>query len=86
MAGYSIFISKSVRKSLLHIPLPWSERIVKAIDLLEKDPYLGEKMKGQLADCYKIRVWPYRVIYKLDKANKAIIIIEVGHRGSISYD
>lgn len=83
--GYVIYISKSIRKSLLHIPSPWLERIERAIDILCRDPYFGEKMAGKLSGCRKIRVWPYRIIYRLDKDEKVVKIVELNHRGSMSY-
>jgi addiction module RelE/StbE family toxin len=83
---YFVYISKSIRKSLLRVPSPWSERIEKAIDMLETDPFYGEKMTGKLKDKRKIRIWPYRIIYETDFKKKIIIIVEIGHRGSISYD
>ncbi len=82
---YSVYISKSIRKSLLRIPSPWLERIEQAIDVLYNDPYIGEKMNGKLVACRKIRVWPYRVIYRLDKNRRVVEIMEVNHRGSMSY-
>jgi len=84
-ASYHVYISKSVRKSMLRIPLPWIERIEMAIDHLQNDPFYGEKMSGVLADCRKVRVWPYRILYKVDKIKKEIWIVEVGHRGGMSY-
>ena len=82
---YFVYISKSIRKSLLRVPSPWSQRIESAIDVLYYDPWIGEKMSGKLSNCRKIRVWPYRIIYKLDKDKRVVEIVEVGHRGSMSY-
>lgn len=65
--------------------MPWRERIFNTVDLLQYEPFLGEKMAGKLKDKRKIRVWPYRIIYKIDKPAKTIVIVEVGHRGSVSY-
>lgn len=82
---YFVYISKSVRKNILRIPSPWSERISQAIDALSQDPHIGEKMAGKLSGCRKIRVWPYRIIYKIEKEKLVIMIIEVGYRGNVSY-
>jgi mRNA-degrading endonuclease RelE of RelBE toxin-antitoxin system len=84
-AGYFVYISKSIRKSLLRIPSPWIERIGQALDVLSSDPHIGEKMAGKLSDCRKIRVWPYRIIYRLDKSRRVVEVLEIGHRGSMSY-
>lgn len=80
---YFVYISKSVRKSLLCVPPPWLQRVERAIDTLSTDPHIGEKMAGKLAGCSKIRVWPYRIIYRLDKKRKVVEILEVGHRQGI---
>ena len=82
---YFVYISKSIRKSLLRVPSPWLERIERAIDVLRADPYIGEKMAGKLSACRKIRVWPYWIIYRLDKERRIVEILELGHRGSMSY-
>jgi len=82
---FIIYIPNSVTKSLSRIPLPWKERIAKAIDLLEENPYMGEKMTGQLANCRKIRIWPYRIVYQINKKEGFIKILEIEHRGNVSY-
>ena len=52
---------------------------------LARNPFLGEKMSGKLQDKRKIRIWPYRIIYKINVKRKHIIITDAGHRGSIGY-
>jgi mRNA-degrading endonuclease RelE of RelBE toxin-antitoxin system len=82
---YQIFIRNKAKKSLLKIPLFWREKIEKAIDLLEEDPFYGEKMWGRLKEQRKIRIWPYRIIYRIYKDQKIIYIERIDHRGSIGY-
>lgn len=83
--GYFVYVSKSIRKSLWRVPSPWLERIERVIDVLSIDPHIGEKMAGKLSGCRKIRVWPYRIIYRLDKDKRVVKILEVNHRGGMSY-
>lgn len=83
---YQIFVPSSAKKSLSKIPLPWKERIARVIDMLKVDPFYGEKMTGQLANCRKIRVWPYRIVYQIMKKEGFIKILEIEHRGNTSYD
>lgn len=68
------------------IPFPWIERIRMAIDSISIEPFQGEKMLGRYKHARKVRVWPYRIIYVVDKANRVVSLIEVDHRGSMSYD
>lgn len=83
---YFVYVSNQIRKSLLKIPSPWIDRIEKVIDTLEISPYLGEKMNGEMSSSRKIKVWPYRIIYKIEAGQKVIKITEVAHRGNASYD
>jgi mRNA-degrading endonuclease RelE of RelBE toxin-antitoxin system len=83
---YYIFVPKIVLKSMSKIPLRFRERIQKTIDSLAYSPYLGEKMGGVLGDRRKVRVWPYRIIYRIKEGIAFIIIVEVEHRGNVSYD
>ncbi|TSC94290.1 MAG: hypothetical protein Athens101428_333 [Candidatus Berkelbacteria bacterium Athens1014_28] len=82
---FEVETPKSILKSLKKIPLPWRERILDAMSILARNPFLGEKMSGELQDKRKIRVWPYRIIYKINIKRKHIIITDVGHRGNIGY-
>ncbi|MDP3726026.1 MAG: type II toxin-antitoxin system RelE/ParE family toxin [bacterium] len=82
---YFVYVSTHIRKSLLKIPSPWIERIEKAIDALELNPYFGEKMNGDMSHSRKIKVWPYRIIYKIEKKERVIKITEASHRGGMSY-
>ncbi len=76
----------SVQKSMRKIPFPWIERIRMAIDSISIDPFQGEKMLGRYKHARKVRVWPYRIIYVVDKVNRVVSLLEVDHRGSMSYD
>ena len=82
---YIIRIPKSCIKSLAKIQEPWNTKIVKAIKYLKSDPFVGEKMWGVLADSRKLKIWPYRVIYKVDEKDKLIFVTRIGHSGNIGY-
>lgn len=86
MSGsYRVILALSAEKSLKKIPLPWRSRIMKTMEILKTNPFYGEKMLGELEGRRKIRIWPYRIIYRVDQGNKTISIIKIGHRGSIGY-
>ncbi len=50
------------------------------IELLKTNPELGEKLKGVLSDIRKIRVYDYRVAYKIHSSNETIEVFFVDHR------
>lgn len=82
---FYVFVPKSAKKSIKKIPLPWQFRIMQALSALEVDPYFGERMAGKLQGKRKIRIWPYRIIYQIDAKKKIVMIVEIGHRGGMSY-
>ena len=80
-----MYVPKSVKKDLNQIPLPWRERIKRAIDFLNSDPYFGSPLTGRYQEQRRIRIWPYRIVYRIDQKQEQVFIIEVKHRGSVSY-
>jgi mRNA-degrading endonuclease RelE of RelBE toxin-antitoxin system len=79
-SGYKIKIRRKAEKELYKIPFPWQRRIVQAINALGKDPFYGEKMWGKLKDRRKIRIWPYRIIYRVYNRQKIIYIERISYR------
>ena len=77
---YKVVIRKKAEKNLKKIPLIWSVRIIKALDVLEINPFYGEKLWGELTGCYKIKVWPYRIIYRVIENKKIVHIQRIDHR------
>jgi len=82
---WRVEIRDDAKKNLKKIPLLWRDRIEKAVDILANNPFYGEKMSGELKDRRKIRIWPYRIIYRLFEKEEIIYIERIDHRGSIGY-
>ncbi|MBI4138501.1 MAG: type II toxin-antitoxin system RelE/ParE family toxin [Candidatus Wildermuthbacteria bacterium] len=85
MDRYEIEIPKRVAKQIRSIPLPWRNRIWRAMDLLREKPFLGERMQGEYADIMKLKVWPYRIFYIVFSSQRKIVIVRAKHRGSVEY-
>ena len=87
MSGkYYVHVPKTPRKSLHKIPIQWQVRILDVLTELETNPYLGEKMQGKYSSQRKLKVWPYRILYRINEGKKLIEIMEIEHRGHTSYD
>ena len=56
MKRFSVHIPYSIKQSLVHIPLPWRDRLWQAIDSLTYNPHYGITMLGKYKDKYKVRV------------------------------
>ena len=80
---YQLIVLKKVRKNLKKIPKSWQIRIYQKIKELQRNPFLGKKLKGQYKNCFSARVWPYRIIYQVFEKQLIILIIKIHHRGEV---
>lgn len=78
-----IIYSKVAEKEILNLDRPLGQRIYKKVDLLKDQPYgwSSQKLSGNKG--YRIRIGDYRVIYIIDKKNKIITVIKIGHRREV---
>ena len=85
--SYEIQISKSASKQIKKLPSEIQERIQVKVDSLavESRPDGVKKLKGR-ENGYRIRVGDYRIIYDIFDDVLLIIVVEVGHRGSVYKD
>ena len=58
-------------------------RLVKVINSLTYDPFLGKALHGNKKGCYSVREGDYRIIYEIHMDDKMIHVIAVGHRKEI---
>lgn len=77
-----VFISNQAKKDSKKIPSKDKLKIRRKLKLLETDPYAGKKLGGELKGLYSLKIWPYRVIYKILK-NKEIWIVHISHRQKV---
>lgn len=80
---FKVIYRNQARKALEQIPKQWQSRIFKVIESLRSNPYQGKKLKGELADLFSIRVWPYRITYLVDRQTITIVIFSIGHRQGV---
>ena len=64
---FVLVLKPSAKKSLDKIPMSDRTKIVRILESVERDPYVGKKLQGDLRDQYSIRAWPYRIVYEIFK-------------------
>lgn len=88
---FEIRLHKKVEKELKTLVKRHDPQLIKEIEKnihkLKKQPELGEKLIGDLAECYSIHLekFKFRIIYKKDDNSRTIIIIAIGNRKNV-YD
>ena len=85
MEKYSVVIAASAVKELEAIDRKGdSQRIVRAIQALEKDPRAPgcEKLAGYDGR-YRVRVGSYRVVYAVHDTRHVVDLAKIGHRREV---
>ncbi|MEX2028158.1 MAG: type II toxin-antitoxin system RelE/ParE family toxin [Candidatus Curtissbacteria bacterium] len=78
-----VVLSKTAQKFFIKLKSSDKKKVVKGIDKLEVNPHLGEKLKGQYEGLMKLKVWPYRIIYRFTKSKNLVEIVTIGHRQGV---
>lgn len=82
---YQVIFVHGLDKDLKGIPKVDQKRIIKKIESLSENPFPSgyKPLQGALSGYYRIRSGYYRIIYSVDKENITVLILKIGHRGSI---
>lgn len=80
---YRVIVARKADKQLAKIDSRYQQSIRKAIYFLRADPFSGKKLDPPHAQRYVVRVWPYRIIYEIDRENKIVNVIAIGHRQGV---
>ncbi len=73
-------LSENAKREYKKIPKREQVKIKRRLIAIENDPYLGKKLAGELAKYYSVRVWPYRIVYIIDKGNQIVWVNKIQHR------
>jgi mRNA-degrading endonuclease RelE of RelBE toxin-antitoxin system len=77
---YQTVLTKTARKELETVDQRYRGRIVAGIESLRRDPYQGKVLGGKYEGLYSMRIWPYRILYKVKSRQLIIYVIGVRHR------
>jgi mRNA interferase RelE/StbE len=59
------------------------ERVLRAIDEIIADPFLGVKLRGELEGHWRWRIGEYRIIYVIDDSRQLVVFLDIEPRRSI---
>jgi len=78
-----LILSKNAVKQYKHLPISDQKKIHKKLLILQQNPYAGKKLSGELEGILSLRVWPFRIIYEINKKKKIIAIHKIAHRQGV---
>ena len=80
---FDVKLSPKAVKELQALALKDQKRVVKSLVGLSADPFVGKKLKGKFRPYYSLRIWPYRIIYAVQKKELLVIVIRIGPRKDV---
>lgn len=79
---YAISLTHTAEKQLGKLPKKAQRSIIGALDALADNPFVGKPLQGDLKGLWSMRIWPYRVIYVIEKDVLRIVVLALKHRQS----
>ncbi len=80
---FTVVITPTAEKKFNRLPKNIRTRVLKALEKLRSSPKIGKPLMGEYQGFFTLRVWPYRVIYKIIRKQLVVEVVDVGHRQGI---
>lgn len=80
---YAVYLTRRAAKGLQRIDSRYLPRIRRVFNTLAIDPLIGKSLEGELKGNFVIRVWPYRIIYTIDRGRLIVAVIDIAHRQGV---
>ena len=80
---YKLRISSKAKNEIKKISYPHQKAIILVLAEIKEEPFLGKPLTRELTGKFSFRVGIYRIIYKVNKKDKAIDILTAGHRATV---
>lgn len=81
--SFQVFLHPKAAKSMQKLPDSIRARIHSCLKELEEHPEKGERLTA--SQFWRLRVGDYRVIYEIDRGQRRILVLYLGHRKNV-YD
>lgn len=80
---FRVELSDRAEKELKRLDKIYQPKVAKYLDLLSLDPFMGQKMTGELKGYWRIKIPPLRIVYAPDFENRIIWVKAIGFRGGV---
>jgi mRNA-degrading endonuclease RelE of RelBE toxin-antitoxin system len=81
--AFELKINSKAEKNLDKLSDKDYARAMQVLSGIKADPFSGKKLHGKHKDEYSVRVWPFRIIYKIYKKELLISVIKFEHRQGV---
>jgi len=80
---YTVIFSKLAQKNIRKLDKRYSGALRKSLIKLRENPYLGDKLNGELKGLWKLKFSRYRIIYRIFQDKLIVTVVDVGHRKEV---
>ena len=80
---FTVLLTKKARKELDRMQKDSRDRILFSLQQLRVNPFSGKKLDGEHEGFWAMRVWPYRIIYTIEKHLITVTVVAIGDRKDI---
>jgi len=70
-----VILSKDAKRQHNRLPQSDQKKVRKKLAVLEQDSLLGKKLTGEFEGVQSLRVWPYRILYEINKKMKRVEVL-----------
>jgi len=82
--AYSVRLTRAAEKELRRLSADGQRQVRARIDALEEDPRpAGVRKLGGRTEDWRIRVGPYRIVYRIRDEVLEVVVIHAGHRREV---
>ena len=81
--AFTLRVEPKAQKDIDKLSEQYRTRVIQILGEIEANPFLGKKLQGKREGQYSVRVWPYRIVYKIYKHELLVLVIEFGHRQGV---
>jgi mRNA interferase RelE/StbE len=80
---WTVKLSKQASTFLSELDEKRGSQVENGLEELQKDPYTGKALKGELKGYWSLRVGMYRIIYSIQKKEVIIEVLRIHHRKEV---
>ena len=80
---YNVVLKHRAERQYKSLPERDRQKVLGALQGLRENPFQGKKLEGELSGFYSVRVWPYRIIYTVEKKIITVTVVAIGQRKDV---